>query len=494
MGKVTPQILMTFINIHKNIGKTIYSQLYEQLKNGVYSGMLMPGDRLPSSREMSLELKVSRNTVLQVFDQLRMEGFFESKIGAGTFISGSVFNISHNNRRKSPVIKNQASPVSFPNGLNNAFEGHISALEPMIPFQQSVPSVAEFPFDTWTRINASVHRNIRSLHLGYDDAQGYEPLRKVLADHLRISRSIVCDPGNIVIVNSSRQALHLAAEMLIQHGDHCWMEDPGYPGAVSAMKRFGGQICPVPVAADGIDIDFAIRHYPNAKLAYVSPSHQFPTGCTMTLDKRIRLLNWARQNDMWIIEDDYDSEFSYNTRPVPALQGLDTSGNVIYLGTFSKVLLPALRLGYMVFPSAVMARRFAIGKSAIDGQTNIIIQAVVSEFIREGHFSRHIRKMRLLYKNAQEDLVKLIHQHLKGKLEPVPVRAGMHFLAWLSAEADASLIADKALKHGVILNSLERYSLQSKNRNGLILGFSGFSFAEMEKAVLVLKRIFNEPG
>jgi GntR family transcriptional regulator/MocR family aminotransferase len=493
MGKVTPQILMTFINIHKNIGKTIHGQLYEQLKNGVYSGMLMPGDRLPSSREMSLELKVSRNTVLQVFDQLRMEGFFESKTGAGTFISGSVFNISYNNHRKSPVI-NKASPVSFPSGLNNAFEGHISGLEPMIPFQQSVPSVAEFPFDTWARINAGVHRNIRSLHLGYDDAQGYQPLRKVLADHLRISRSIVCDPENIVIVNSSRQALHLAAEMLIQNGDRCWMEDPGYPGAVSAMKRFGGQICPIPVTADGLDIDFAIRNYPDAKLAYVSPSHQFPTGYTMTLDKRIRLLGWARHNNMWIIEDDYDSEFSYNSRPVPALQGLDTGGNVIYLGTFSKVLLPALRLGYMVFPSVAMARQFAIGKSAIDGQTNIIIQAVVSEFIREGHFSRHIRKMRLLYKNAQDDLVNLIYQHLKGKLEPVPVKAGMHFLAWLPAGADASLIANKALKLGVILNSLERFSLQSKNRNGLILGFSGFSHTEMEKAILVLKLILNEPG
>jgi GntR family transcriptional regulator/MocR family aminotransferase len=494
MGKVIPQILMTFINIHKNIGKTIHGQLYEQLKNGVYSGMLMPGDRLPSSREMSLELKVSRNTVLQVFDQLRMEGFLESKTGAGTFISGSVSHISNIGRKKSPVIKNEALTVSFPGGLNNAFEGHISALEPMIPFQQSVPSVAEFPFDTWARINASVHRNIRSLHLGYDDAQGYQPLRKVLADHLRISRSIVCDPGNIVIVNSSRQALHLAAEMLIRHGDLCWMEDPGYPGAVSAMKRFGGQICPVPVTADGLDIDFAIRNYPDAKLAYVSPSHQFPTGCTMTLDKRIRLLNWARNNKMWIIEDDYDSEFSYSNRPVPALQGLDTGGNVIYLGTFSKVLLPALRLGYMVFPSAALARQFAIGKSVIDGQTNIITQAVVSEFIREGHFSRHIRKMRLLYKNAQDDLVKLIHQHLKGKLEPVPVKTGMHFLAWLPVGADAGIIADKALEHGVILNSLECYSLQSKDRNGLIMGFSGFSFTEVEKAILVLKQIFNGIG
>jgi GntR family transcriptional regulator/MocR family aminotransferase len=308
---------------------------------------------------------------------------------------------------------------------------------------------------------------------------------------LRISRSINCDPDSILIVNGSRQALHLAAEILLKPGDQCWMEDPGYPGAKSAMYRFGAQVCPVPVTDDGIDLDYAIKHYPKAKLCYVTPSHQFPMGSTMAINERLKLLNRAKEHQMWIIEDDYDSEFRYNGRPVPALQGLDTNGNVIYLGTLSKVLLPALRLGYMVFPSNAMARKFAVGKSVIDGQTNAINQAIASEFIRQGHFSRHIRKMRSLYKKAQDDLLDLIEIHLKDKLTPVPVQAGMHLVAWLPPTVNAQLIENEALKEGVIIHSLSQYTIRFNQPSGLTLGFSGFSYSEMETSIIKLKRVLN---
>jgi GntR family transcriptional regulator / MocR family aminotransferase len=492
MGKITPQILLTFISINKKLSKTINSQLYEQLKNGIFEGMLRPCDRMPSSREMSKELKISRNIVLQVFEQLEIEGFFEAKTGSGTFISKNVDKFSYSKRQVMRPAQKPERYTARPYGLNNVFKEHISALEPLRPFQQSVPLIPEFPFPTWARISANVHKNIESLHLGYDDAQGYLPLRKALSDHLRISRSINCDPENMLIVNGSRQALHLAAEMLLNKGDQCWMEDPGYPGATSAIQRFGGKICPVPIIDDGMDLDFAMRHYPGSKLAYVSPSHQFPMGSTMTLSERIKLLNWAKDHQMWIVEDDYDSEFRYNSRPIPALQGMDTNGNVIYLGSLSKVLLPALRLGYMVFPSKAMARQFATGKSVIDGQSNIITQAVASEFIRQGHFSRHIRRMRLLYKKAQDDLVSLINLHLQDMLTPVPVEAGMHLLAWLPAGSNAAMIADSALKEGLIIHTLSEYSVKFDHRNGLILGFTGFSFTEMEAAVLKLKRILTK--
>jgi GntR family transcriptional regulator/MocR family aminotransferase len=363
----------------------------------------------------------------------------------------------------------------------------MSELEPVMPFQTSVPLLPEFPYAAWARVSAAVHQRMDKLHLGYDDAQGYLPLRQALASHLRISRSINCGPDNIVVVNSSRQALHLAAELLLTKGDECWMEDPGYPGARSAMQRFGAKICPIPISADGIDIDYAIQHHPNGRLVYVTPSHQFPMGSTLSLSQRIKLLNHAAKQNMWIIEDDYDSEFRYNGRPIPALQGIDTNGNVIYLGTLSKVLLPALRLGYMVLPTVALARRFAVAKSAIDGQGNIITQATVAEFITQGHFSRHIRRMRLLYKKAQDDLVSLINLHLPGVLTPVPVEAGMHLLAWLPGGADAGAVAADALKHGLVINTLSQYSIKFAPKNGLILGFAGFRFEEMEKAVLVLK-------
>lgn len=491
MGKITPQILLTFINIHKKPGRTINSQLYEQLKNGIFEGMLRPGDRMPSSREMSKELAISRNIVLQVFEQLEREGFFEAKTGSGTFISRNVDKFSYPKRQMARPAQKQERYMARPYGLNNVFKGHVSDLEPIRPFQVSAPLLSEFPFPAWARISANVHKNMASLHLGYDDAQGYLPLRKALSDHLRISRSINCDPDNMVIVNSSRQALHLASEMLLNKGDQCWMENPGYPGATSAIRRFGGRVCPVPILHDGMDLDFAMRHYPKAKLAYVTPSHQFPMGNTMALNERIKLLNWAAAHQMWIVEDDYDSEFRYNSRPIPALQGMDTNGNVIYLGTLSKVLLPALRLGYMVFPSRAMARQFATGKSAIDGQSNIINQAIAAEFISQGHFSRHIRRMRLLYKKAQDDLVDLINSHLRNRLTPVPVEAGMHLLAWLPQAIDGAVIAREALKDGLIIHTVSQYCLTAAHRNGLILGFTGFTSAEMEEAILILKRVLK---
>jgi len=491
MGKITPQILVTFISINKNQGATIHNQLYEQLKNGIYDGMLRSGERMPSSREMSMQFKISRNAVLQVFEQLAMEGFFEAKTGSGTFISKNVDKLSRSKSKAVYPTQKSEHYIARPHGLNDAFKGHVSALEPMHPFQPSIPLVSEFPFPAWASISAGVHKKMDKLHLGYDDAQGYWPLRKALCDHLRISRSVNCDPENMLIVNSSRQALHLIAEILLKNGDQCWMEDPGYPGATSAIKRFGGQICPIPIINDGMDLNFAAYHYPKAKLAYVTPSHQFPMGNTMALSERVNLLNWAKDNNMWIIEDDYDSEFRYNSRPIPALQGMDTNGNVIYIGNVSKVILPALRLGYMVFPTKVMARQFATGKSVIEGQSNIITQATISEFIRQGHFSRHIRRMRILYKKAQDDLVGLINLHLENRLNPVPVEAGMHFIAWLPPGINAAIIADEALKEGLIIHTLSQYSIKFDHQNGLILGFTGFSFIEMEAAILILKSVLN---
>ncbi|MEP6611934.1 MAG: PLP-dependent aminotransferase family protein [Mucilaginibacter sp.] len=491
MPKITPQILLTFISVSKQPGKTLNAQLYEQLKNSIYQGMLRAGDRLPSSREMGAELGISRNSVLQVFEQLTMEGFFETQTGAGTFVSAGAELFFSRKKQPQPGTEKPPHAATRQYGMNDAFKEHASELEPIMPFQTSVPMLPEFPFAAWARVSAAVHQRMDKLHLGYDDAQGYLPLRQALASHLRISRSINCGPDNIVIVNSSRQALHLAAELLLNKGDECWMEDPGYPGARSAMQRFGAKTCPIPIAADGIDIDYAIQHHPNGRLVYVTPSHQFPMGSTLSLSQRIKLLNHAAEQNMWIIEDDYDSEFRYNGRPIPALQGIDTNGNVIYLGTLSKVLLPALRLGYMVLPTVALARRFAVAKSAIEGQGNIITHATAAEFITQGHFSRHIRRMRLLYKKAQDDLVSLINLHLPGILTPVPVEAGMHLLAWLPEGVDASEVAAEALKHGLVINTLSQYSIKFAHKNGVILGFAGFKFNEMERAVLVLKKVLE---
>ena len=492
MGKITPQILLTFISINKQPGKTLNSQLYEQIKNGIYRGMLRAGDRLPSSREMGSQMGISRNSVLRVFEQLTMEGVFETRPGAGTFVSAGADMLAKSKTQLPAATEKPAHIIACPYGMNNAFKGHTSELEPAVPFQVSVPMLPEFPFAAWARVSAAVHRQMNKLHLGYDDAQGYLPLRQALAGHLRISRSINCDPENIIIVNSSRQALHLAAELLLNKDDECWMEDPGYPGARSAMSRFGAKVCDIPITGEGIDIEYAMRHHPNGRLVYVTPSHQFPMGSTLSLSQRIKLLNHAAGKNMWIIEDDYDSEFRYNGRPIPALQGIDTNGNVIYLGTLSKVLLPALRLGYIVLPTAALTRQFAVAKSAIDGQINIITQATIAAFITQGHFARHIRRMRVLYKKAQDDLVNLINLHLPGKLTLIPVDAGMHLLAWLPPDIDAVTVAAQAKRQGLIIHALSQYGTRFNHKNGLILGFAGFGYSEMEKAVLVLKAVLDK--
>jgi GntR family transcriptional regulator/MocR family aminotransferase len=488
MGKIKPQILLTFIAIDKGLKTPVYKQLYNELKSGILNGMLKPGDRLPSSREMCREFGVSRNTVLQVFGQLEAEGFLTGQTGAGTYVNVEI-NLFRKSSKAGKIKQPGHETLSRPNGLNNVLEGQNSAAEPARPFQVSVPLVKAFPWDVWARITAAVYREAPHMHLGYDDAQGYAPLREALAAHLRISRSINCEADQILIVNGSRQAIHLAAELLLSEGDECWMEDPGYNGAKSAFKRFGGIICPVPITENGIDLDYATGHFPTAKMVYVTPSHQYPLGSTLLLSQRVRLLNWAAGHRMWVIEDDYDSEFRYNSRPIPALQGLDTKGNVIYIGTFSKVLLPALRMGYMVFPSTALARRFTIAKAVTDGQSAVMNQAIVAEFIKEGHFSRHIRRMRLLYKEAQDTLIVLIKKHLDGLLTPVAVEAGMHLVAFLPEGMDAEAISAEAEKRGIYLQTINQYSLEFKYPNGLVLGFAGYLPQEMERTIVELKGI-----
>jgi GntR family transcriptional regulator/MocR family aminotransferase len=355
-----------------------------------------------------------------------------------------------------------------------------------------VPAVEHFPFKIWARIAADIYRNIHSLHLGYGDTQGHLPLRQALADYLRINRSIHCTPEQILIVNGSRQAINLAAQTLLKKGDQCWMEDPGYQAARGAITRWGGALCPVPLTQYGLDIDYAIEHYPNAKFAYVTPSHQYPVGGMLPLGERLKLLQWAAKHQMWLLEDDYDSEFRYNGRPVPALKGLDDKGCVIYAGTFSKVLFPALRLGYMVLPSAEMAQQFKMVKSTIDRQNPVIDQAIVARFMEEGHFARHLRRMRALYKKQQDELTALLKKHLGEYLEANACDTGMHMIAWVRRPCNLPLLIKKAEEQEIVLQSVADYCIHFQQRDALIMGFTGFNAAHLEQSVLKLKKLFRE--
>ncbi|MRG43491.1 aminotransferase class I/II-fold pyridoxal phosphate-dependent enzyme [Chitinophaga sp. SYP-B3965] len=484
MSKTTPRIPLPFIKIQKGNTAPMYLQLYEQIKAAIFSARLKEGERMPSTRHLATDLDISRNSVFQAYEQLILEGYLAGKKGDGTYVSAKLNPISASTRKTMPVKYND---VALPDEVLRKD----STVEPVMPFQNSVPSIHQFPFKIWSGLAAEVYREVHSLHLGYGETLGHLPLREALVDYLRINRSIICEADQILIVNGSRQALNLAAQALIRKGDLCWMEDPGYLGARAAMTRWGGKVCPIPITENGLDIAYAMKHYPEARFVYLTPSHQYPLGATMPLSERLKLLKWAARHKMWIVEDDYDSEFRYNGRPVPALKGLDDHGNVIYTGTFSKVLFPALRIGYMVLPSAAIAQQFKMVKSTIDRQSPVIDQAIVTQFMLKGHFARHLRKMRTLYKKQQEELVALLEKHLSKYILVAPADTGMHFIAWLKRPCNMKKLITAALAEGVILIPVNEFAMKFKQEDGFIFGFTGYGVPEMEKAVLVLKKLLE---
>lgn len=493
MTKSAPEILMTFVKLDKSSPTPIYVQLYEELSKGILNGMLKAGDRIPASRWLAKEFGIARNCVIQAYDQLGMEGFICSRTGAGTYVAKLPENLPLRTRKGQSGNQPNTGDWILPNELPHAsFIKEDCNPEPFIPFQASVPFLPDFPFKSWAKIAADIYRNIQQYFLGYDDGQGYLPLREVISDYLRINRSINCGPDQIVVVNGSRQAIHLIAELFVKKGTRCWMEDPGYNGAKTALAKFGAEICPVPVSEKGMDLDYAEEHYPDAELAYITPSHQYPMGVTMPLEERMKLLNYAKKHQMIIIEDDYDSEFRYDGRPFAALKGIDNYGNVMYIGTFSKILFPALRIGYLVLPNKAIAEKFTLAKIIIDRQNPMIDQAILTEFIRSGHLNRHLRKMRLLYKKNQEDLILLLQKHLGNDIIISRADAGMQFVLTFKHPAHTERIHQQSKNKGLTLYPINYLSMQFHQPNSFLIGFTGFNSPQMEKAVLLIRDILYD--
>jgi GntR family transcriptional regulator/MocR family aminotransferase len=334
----------------------------------------------------------------------------------------------------------------------------------------------------WTRLTARYWRGPPPELLAYGDPGGYLPLRESIASYLTTARGVRCEAEQVIIAAGAQQGLDLAARLLLDPGDVAWIEDPMHPGVLGALTGAGATVTPVPVDEEGIDIRVGMRNAPRARLAYVTPSHQYPLGVTMSLSRRLELLQWARDAQAWIVEDDYDSEYRYSSRPLASLQGLDAHGRVIYVGTFAKVLFPSIRLGYLVVPPDLVDA-FATGNSLIIGHAPSIEQAVVADFIAEGHFARHLRRTRALYSTRRQVLLEAIQERLADRLNVQPSEAGMHLVGWLPPGVDDRLVSQQAAERGVVARALSLHYGEAPPRGGLVLGYAAFGPAEIRGAM-----------
>jgi GntR family transcriptional regulator / MocR family aminotransferase len=469
------EIPLLGFSINPNSGIPLHRQIYDLLRQNIINGTLPFKTKLPATRAFSLKYGVSRNTVLAAFDDLIAEGFLEARVGAGTFV-----------RHQTPVNSRISSQQLSNRGLT------ISGAQFTIPretriaaFRHGIGDLSLFPWDVWTRLYKRAAN--QNQNFGYPDPAGFLPLRRAIANHIAATRAVRCSSDQIIITSGSQQAIGLAAQLLLEPNDLVWHENPGYLGARGALLAAETQVIPIPVDAHGLDVLAGQQLAPKARLAYVTPSHQYPTGVTMTHERRLQLLQWANLANAWILEDDYDSEYRYDHRPLESLQSLDQHGRVIYIGTFSKVLFPALRLGYMVVPVNLVAA-FTTARALQDRGSSLLEQHALADFIGEHHFARHVRRTQKLYLERQLVLRESLDAHLPN-LELQGFEAGMHLSAWLPKGLDDLAISKSAEQQGLEVMPISAYSQTPLTQGGLFLGYAAISPKEIRDGVKTLSQI-----
>lgn len=480
-----PRIAASFmppIALERDSKTPLYRQLSDWVRRAILEGRLKPGQRMPSTRGLAAELKLSRIPVLAAYEQLLAEGYLETFTGAGTCVARAIPGGGSRPLALRPgrAPANAARRVSRRAGA--ARLGERSWLANLDAFRVGLPALDRFPSAAWSRLVARHARKPPLDMLYYGDAQGYAPLREEIASYLGAFRAVRCDPSQVLVTTGSQQGLQLTAHVLLDPGDGVWVEEPGYPGAHLAFTFAGARMIPVPVDGEGLDVPAGLKHGPGARAAYITPSHQFPLGTTLSAARRLQLLNWASHHGAWVIEDDYDSEYRFGGRPLTSLQGLDADGRVIYVGTFSKVMFPAMRLGYLVVPKGLMPAFIAARESA-DTCSAGLYQAAMADFIGEGHFARHIRRMRKLYQERRRVLVEAIRAEAPGRLEVIGAEAGMQLTALLPRGVDDVAVARKAAEKGISARPLSSCHLRAPSRGGLILGYGGVDLRTIREAV-----------
>ena len=511
MPPITPPLSFNPAGIELDRRQGLTRQLYEALRQRVLDGRLVSGTRLPASRDLAAALSISRNSVVRAYDQLYAEGFIESRVGDGTYVA-QLPTAKKLSTKVSTGFSTGLSPALSTNWLdlpvNSAVEvihrpalsrvqtHHLAAPPPGPPraFRVGVPAFDLFPFEVWAKLNGAFWRKPDLAKLCYGDPAGDDRLRGLIAAYLRSSRGMQCSAEQIVITSGAQQAISLCAQLLVEPGDGVAVENPGYRAAGHAFALAGGQLHGVPVDGEGIDCQ-VLNRLQDCRVAYVTPSHQYPLGVVMSLARRLELLAWAERTDGWIIEDDYDGEYRYSGAPLSPLAALDRNGRVLYVGTFGKVAFPALRLGYLVLPPALVdafARRRAVDMR----HSEVSTQAVMAEFMAAGHFQRHIRRMRRAALSRRNVLLAGWPSGLPGVGELPSVAAGLHMTVRVDSLAREQQLLAQAHAVDVEVNGLSSYWLAqpttpADQRAGLVLGFAAVPEADIAAALARLRQAWR---
>jgi len=508
----TQAVLLSFA-LDPQAAAPLQRQLYAQVREAVLTGRIAPGTRLPATRSLAAELGCSRNTVLNAFEQLGAEGYLESRPGSGTYVSRVLPD-------SLPIRPADDGDDHWRHGATALSSGHEHpptggsrepdpGAEPASAarvFAPGVPDLNLFPFDVWGRLLGRIWRRPPPALLLPGSPAGYLPLRRAIAAYLRAVRSVACTAEQVLITGGAQPALDLVARVLLKPGDAVWIEEPGYPGLRGPLQSAGARLVPVPVDGAGLSVAAGCALAPAARLAVVAPSHQYPLGTTMDLARRLALLAWAEDSGAWVVEDDYDSEYRYAGRPLAALQGLEAEratggGRVIYIGTFSKVLFPSIRLGYLVVPPNLL-EAFLRASAARDAYPSAVVQPVLAAFFEEGHFAAHVRRMRMVYSRRRQAMLDAAERHLAGLLALSPGQAGLHLVAYLAAGL-AHRMNDReaerrAVATGLGAQALSRYYFVPPGETaaggpspadlllapeGLLLGFAAVPEDEIERGI-----------
>jgi GntR family transcriptional regulator / MocR family aminotransferase len=487
MAKSAKGALLSQIEMDRNAPITLFQQLDRALRKLILNGTLGAGQQLPSTRQLAHDIEVSRITVKNVYEQLIAEGYIYSRSGSGTFVADDLAPDTYRQIRRSRK-RRRTSGFVLPDQCRHIARSKSSTRQGETrPFRPGVPAMDVFPTRIWSKYWADAITQGTDADFGYGPAGGSPRLKAAIAAHLKDARGVICDPEQVVLTSGSQQAFVLIALTLLNRGDTVWYENPGHIAGRDAMQLMGAKIYPTPIDKEGIDVSFAQENHPKAALIFTTPSHQHPLGNTMSLIRRLALLAYAQENRTWVIEDDYDSEFRFKGQPLPALQAMDNLGSVLYVGTFSKSIYPAIRLGYVIVPHALVDV-FCEGQGLLGQGASALTQSVVARFIEEGRLSEHIRKLRNVFRKRRDILMDELLSQCQGVLEPVPTEAGMHLIAWLNEGVEDTRAHAALLQAGVDSLPVSVYNLLPDQRSGLVLGFSGAKPGEIPDLVNRMNR------